>query len=136
MTSYIDEETGEVLPARELVGYLKDYVALRRQRDLIERELRRLGDLLKAYLVDHPGEELYDGELGIRARLQERTGTESYDVTSMPVELVHRLHEARLLAVDVKVLRALEGKDILPVDLKRYRIPGGLSHVLDVRQER
>lgn len=133
------QELAEELVQREhLVKMLPAYVEARGERDMAGKHVEMIGKLFKAYLERHEDEVLWtehaDGD--IEAKLQHRKGTESYDVTSMPPELVLQLHQARALQVDVKVIRALAGKDILPEDIKRYQIPGPETTALMVEQKR
>lgn len=116
----------------ELVGLLMAYVSARNVKAESEKVMEVIAARLKPWLEKHPDDELVDGERGLRAFLQARSGSERYDVTSMPAPLVRRLHKARALTVDVKVIRALSGKDVLPEDVKPYRVPGEETTALRV----
>ena len=40
------------------------------------------------------------------------------------------------MRLDMKMLSALVGKDVLPIDTAPYKVPGGISYALDVRERR
>lgn len=116
----------------DLVSLLAAYVAARNTKADSERVMEALAPRFKAWLEKHIGDELYDGERGLRASLQTRQGSERYDVSAMPAALVKQLHKANALTVDVKVLRALSGKSVLPEDCRPYRVPGEETTALKV----
>lgn len=122
------------LSERELVEMIVPFITARNSKQASEKVMEAFSKRMKAWLEERPGDELVDGEANARAYLRSRVGPESYDVTSMSPELVLRLHQAHALQVDVAVIRALSGKDILPEDVKPYRIPGNETTALIVEQ--
>lgn len=118
----------------KLEGWLVSYCKARDAESQAKSEKEGIGKALKDWLEEHPDEVLYDMEHGLQAYLQTRQGSDRYDVSSMPPELILRLHQAHALQLDVQVIKALSGKDILPEDVKPYRVPAEQSVALQVKQ--
>jgi len=124
------EETEE---QADLVGMLFEYDRWRAQETSARAEKEKIAVRLRRWLDLHPADTLWDGERGIEARLQTRTGAERYDVAAMPAALVKALHNSNALTVDVTVLRALAGKTTVAEDVKPYRVPGMVTMSLEVK---
>jgi hypothetical protein len=120
------------LSQRDIVGMLTVYAQFRDEEKCAAAAKEQIGKLIKTYLAAHPEEAIVDHEHGLQARMQSRNTTESYDVSRMDSELLFRLQESHALNVDVKVIRALEGRDIIAEDVKPYRVPGGTLAALVV----
>lgn len=120
------------LSQREIVHMLNVYAKFRDAEKTAAADKENVGKLIKGYLVKHPGEAVVDHEHGLQARMQTRNATEGYDTSRMDSELLFRLQESHALNVDVKVIRALEGRDIIAEDVKPYKVPGGTSAALVV----
>ena len=119
------------LTASDILALLRPYVEAREQRDAYAGQVERLASLIKGYLDAHTGEEMYDGEAGIIAKLQERHASPTYEPASMPPELIDRLHKAGALGVSPALLRALEGQEIADL-VKPYARPGSVTRALTV----
>ena len=127
-----DTELSPIVEERRVVGLLKPYADARHDEQIASRKKDDAGKVIKDWLLRHPDMSLFDGETGLEAVLKERRGTESYDVTHMPRELVVKLWKANALKVDVTVLRALKAST-LPVDCQQWKVPGGVTEYLDVQ---
>ena len=121
-----DLERKALANLREIVGIKESIAEFVAKRQMLEAPVR-------AWLDAHPGERLFDGEHGVEAyhELSQKAG--GYDVAAMPRMLVLHLHQANALSVDAAMLKALEGKSVLPIDAKRYYIPGGEGKSLQVK---
>ena len=110
-----------VVSRREAVGAIEELREAREQRANYEKAATGLANLLRRYLTES-GEDLYDGERGLRARLQLRKGEAVYDVRAMPAALVVELQSLGLLAVNHKALMALrDGAQVVACDdAQRY----------------
>lgn len=115
-----------------LVGQLRPYIETRAQRDSYGKHLEKIAALLKNYLERHSGEEIYDGETGIVAKLTERHGSDVYETERMDAKLIRDLHKVGALRVDPGVIKALAGQEIAD-RAKRYVRPGPVTVALDVR---
>lgn len=123
------------LSQRDAVGLLAPYTEERATAKAAADRRDSIGVIIKGWLEEHPGETLRDGEAGLEARLQSRHGTERYDVRGMVAELVLTLAAMGALEVNVRVIRALEGKAIVAEDVKPHRIPGGETVSFVVKQK-
>lgn len=133
----IEQEARELDPRYEeqrIVGLLQVYDDARSTESTAKKAKDEAGKQIKDWLGKHPDEALYDGETGIEARLQERRGSDRYDVHRIPWKLVKRLWEANALNVDLDVLKSLADRDTLPVDIQPWRVPGGVTYALDVKR--
>ena len=118
---------------RKALANLREIVGIKASITEFEAERKRLEAPVRAWLDAHPGERLFDGEHGVEAyhELSQKAG--GYDVAAMPAKMVTALHKANALSVDAAMLKALEGKSVLPIDAKRYYIPGGEGKALQVK---
>lgn len=119
---------------REVLELLDELFVLRQAIRETQKREREITEVIKQYLLDRGEDELVDGEKGVRARLVTRRGPDTYDVRNMPDELVLRLKELAALSVDTKVTKALEGKVIEALDIKRFRIPGSETQMLVIEE--
>ena len=117
-------------------GMLARYVDLRHRIAKLEKEKELLVDFIKNWLRDNPGEELVDGEAGIRARLQERQGTPEYDAASMPPALVLWAQGQHLLGFNHKGALEHAGMCAEGDALVTYRMPGKMTEALVVEEEK
>ena len=88
---------------------LKPYIAARAEKQPFETVLQAWGTQLKAWLQDHPGEQLIDGEHNIVAELQSRQGSPEYDLITIAEHdpsLFSRLLKTGCLRVDHKSVKA------------------------------
>ncbi len=129
-----DTDVDDAISHSNLVGLLAPYVETRRKRDISAKHLDLLAHQLKEYLEAHDGEELWDGEKGIIARMQTRSSTEHYDTANMPIDLIQKLWQANALKVDTAMIKALVGRSSLPEEIKRWRVPGGVTYALEVKE--
>ena len=104
--------------AVEAISVLRE---ARRLREQYEKVASSWAGQLRRYL-EESGEDLIDGERGLRARLQLRKGEALYDVRAMPSALVVELQSLGLLAVNHKALTALrEASQVVACDdAQRY----------------
>ena len=94
---------------RVLVSLLRAYTEARTERDNYGRRVDSLAKMLKQYLEAHPEEVLWDGENRIEARLQNRSGGETYDLVSIHASnpaLFERLYNTGCLMVDAAAVKA------------------------------
>lgn len=109
---------------REVIALLEELHTLRQAIRETQARERAITEAVKAYMEQRGLEVLEDGEKGYVARLQVRRGSPTYDVRSMPDGLVLRLKGLGALAVDAKVIKALDGKAAEALDVRPYAIPG------------
>ena len=96
------------------VAMLKPYIDYRAQEKEAKGGKDLAGKLPRQYLADHPGEELEDGERGIRAWTQASKGQLTLQVAKLASEnpdLVLAAARAGLLRLNPKAWEALEGQD-------------------------
>ena len=106
MTTHVSQTEDD---AAAMEALLKPYVAIREQKQPFETALDAWAKRLKAWLRDHPGEEIVDGEHNIVASLQERRGTPEYDLMTIyehDRHLFDRLLKTGCLRVDHKSVMA------------------------------
>ena len=133
----VNEVTGELLlgwSQRDLVGFVAEYARARADEQKATQVKTSLGAAIKNYLEQNPNETLYDGESGYEARLQRRSGRDTYDTRSMPEALILRLHAVGALDLNPEVVKSFAGRDVLSLELDRYRVPAGEQAALIVRQ--
>ena len=95
--------------ALAMEALLLPYVEARAEKQPLENILQAAATRLKAWLQDHPGEQLIDGEHNIVAMLQERRGTPEYDLVTIAEHDPHlfdRLLKTGCLRVDHKSVMA------------------------------
>lgn len=96
--------------------------------------------IIRRYLEDHRGEELWDGENRIRATLQTRPGSPSLDWRSLAEnapELALWALQMGLAKLDSKLWERMETarQFVELLDMKGYIAPGRSSDVLQIVQE-
>ena len=144
MRTSVDPETGEIkggsdFTAAQLEAMLPSLLALRRQRDDLDRAYKKAAEPVRAYLDAHPGEELRDGESGITACLQERAGGLALDVMTLAEKAPHLLTWLAVrggLKLDATAWKAIKDKAAEAVDLKRYTYPAGGTTALIIEKEK
>ena len=95
-----------------------------------------LTDVLKAYLTESGDLDVYDGESGMTASLQERQLAGSLDLKSMAQENPGLLIELGLMGVLSADLKALGANDEDAVEAALYLRAGGKSYALTVKAEK
>ena len=123
------------LDRRMLVDLLRPYINERAERDNHGKQVERYAALLKNYLERHPGEEIFDGESGIVAKLLERHSSDVFETERMDAKLIRDLHKVGALKVDPAVIKALGGQEIAD-RAKKYLRPGTVTAYLDVKETR
>ena len=106
MTLYVSQTEDD---AAAMEALLKPYVNHRTEKRVYETAVDAWGTRIKAWLQDHPGEQLIDGEHDIVASLQERRGTPEYDLVTIAERdpgLFDRLLKTGCLRVDHKSVMA------------------------------
>ena len=119
-------KTTTTLTPAEAVSVARELHRLRKESAARKKQEEGLTASLKRYL-ESSGEPVYDGEFGLTAKLQTRNGSPTYDVKSMPDSLVMSLRDLAALNVDSKVIKALDGRVIESLDVKRFAMPGSTS---------
>lgn len=125
---------GSPVPTEMAEAALAAYFDAREHRRAAERRMEAPEAILKAWLSEHPGESLRHGELGLRARLQERQMAGSLDYSYMTnEEIVYLARSGCLQAVGTAALAAITkangpAGDIIAKHLK----PGGITTALVV----
>lgn len=105
----------------------------RREKRIVEEDDRRLGDQVKAYMLDAGEIELHDGEAEIVAILQRRIASGLLDLVSMAERdpgLLLDIARAGALRADIK---ALDGRADLASAID-YMSPGATTYALIVRE--
>ena len=95
--------------AAAMESLLLPYTNVRADKHQIELAMEAWSKQLKAWLRDHPGEQLIDGEHNIVASLQERSGTPGYDLITLAERdpgLFDRLLKTGCLRIDHKSVQA------------------------------
>ena len=110
------------------------YAARATKRDA-ETSDKILTDALKTYLTDSGELDVYDGESGMTASLQERQLAGSLDLKSMAEEMPDLLLQLALLGTLRADLKAV-GETVSAVDAGRYLRVGGKSYALIVKAEK
>lgn len=126
----------EVIETHELTqefaaNLLAPYIEAREQEAIYGKQKTRLGDLLKHYLEQHAGEVVWDGERRIEGRLQERHGTDGFEMERMPDDLVLLLNRIGALSVNAAVIKACTVQEVLD-RIKPYKVPGKTTTALQV----
>ena len=122
---------------REAVALLADIARAKRELREWRRLERSLRDAIAAYLEQAGERELADGERGIVARLQERSRPDTYDLPRLPDDVVARLAKIPgLLTVNAAALRGLGDSSMDLHDLRRVKMPGGITTALVVERKR
>ena len=120
----------------DLVSLLKPYAEARQAKTDAETVMKGISDRLKAWLDQHPGEELVDGEHGLRATLKERRGTAPYDLTSIAKQdqvLFQRLLDMGCLQVNAVAVKAQKEQ---VGGVEKYAFPAPVTTYLDVKDTR
>ena len=137
----VNPRTGEVLDAElteaEVVKLLATYAQARAQRDEAQRLMDSASGPIRAWLDTHLGEDLVDGERGLRAFLQDRAGTQQLDCMTLAMDNPHLAiwaMEKGLLKLDAAALKALDGKARETLLLKDFVYPGPGSQSLQVKE--
>ena len=94
-----------------------------------------LTDVLKAYLTESGDLDVYDGESGMTASLQERQLAGSLDLKSMAQEMPDLLLQLALLGTLRADLKAV-GETVSAVDAGRYLRVGDVTYALIVKAEK
>ena len=94
-----------------------------------------LTDVLKAYLTESGDLDVYDGESGMTASLQERQLAGSLDLKSMAQEMPDLLLQLALLGTLRADLKAV-GETVSAVDAAMYLRAGSKSYALIVKAEK
>ena len=122
----------------EIVALLPSLHLQREVMGEARKEDKRLTERVKQWLLLARETEVEDGEHGIRAWLQERSGSPDYDVISAAnasPEMVVKLAQAGVLKVDRTALSAMRGKAAHFDDFAaRYAMPGQMSVALRVER--
>ncbi len=134
-------ETGERdLTHANMVAMLSTYTDAKRQRKDADDLLKTLAKPIREYLEQHPGEELTDGERGIRAFLQPRQGTPELDCMALAEKnpaLATWTMSHGLLKQDKKAWDGLKGKAQEMAQLEHdFTSPGLAGEALQVVQEK
>ena len=124
------------LTEKQLIPMLTSYLDYRKQRDNVQSTMDTISGVLKGWLRAHPGEILRDGERGIRARIQESSGSFEMDVAGLPENLLAWAAEHRLLKLDAATWKALSDKAVEMIDLKPYVYTGKGTERLQVEKEK
>lgn len=118
----------------ELEALLVEFASTRSMKSGLETYLDGMTRRLKAWLDAHPGEELVDGEHGLRAYLQPRRGQRPYDLLSLrladPV-LFERLLDLGCLTVNPAAVKA-QGAQVGGIN--RFAGPEPVSYSLQVKE--
>ena len=121
--------------SNQAIEALRAYVLARNDRDQGVRAMARYAEPVRDWLAANPGEYLYDEGTGLEARLQTAHGADTYDVASMPDAVILAAARWSLLTVDHTVLKALDGKRVEVLDMKKWRQPGGETTRLSVTKK-
>jgi hypothetical protein len=123
----------------QLIALLKGLYEIKRQRNDLDDAYKKASEPVRAWLDAHPGEQLYDGESRIVARLQDRTGAPELDVISLyqkDPETILGLASFGCLKLDAKAWQAIQGKSISAENAKPYLMPGKASVALILDKEK
>jgi len=130
------EAEGREVTERELVGLLKPYRQMGKEIDRLRRDRERLAKPIREWLEAHPGEDLQDGETGLRGYLEERRGGLMLDTINCGPDLLAWAGDHGLLKLDNAALKAWEGKAPEILRLKDHCYPGGGSTALQVKEDK
>ena len=126
-------EEAIVLTEREAVNAIGAYDQMRREAKRFGDSQADIGKHLKKWFEANPRyAELTNGELNLKAYMQERQAADTYDVASTPPALVLWLAAHGCLSMDVKALAALRGKFAEVDETEPYKMPGKPSTALQV----
>lgn len=134
---WIEETNAEVMAftQRETIDALKVYHDFQQEERRAKDGKEAAGRLIRQYLELNDESEIEDAERGLRAILaSRRSGKESYDVRSMPWQLVKKLHAAGCLSMDVDMLNQ-KANAALRMECQGQLIPAGETTYLRVVKE-
>lgn len=121
------------LPSREEIeAVVGEYVLISSAMNDTRKRQQMLRDQIVQFMQLNDERTLTEGESGATVTLSETNRPDTWDVGSMPAEMVTDLARRGALNVDGKVLKALAGKAAVIDDAARYLMPGGVSDRLVV----
>ena len=125
-----------MLSRAEALTKLQALAVIRDEIGPLRHQEQRLRDQLVQYLELEGVDELAYEELGIVARLQERRRPDAYDLPRLPDDVAARLAKIPgLLWVNSAALKALGDTSMDLHELRRVRMPGGVTTALVVSRE-
>ena len=108
----------------EAVEQLSLYDLARRVENRAKALKDDVGVPIKAWLEAHPGDHLVDGERRLRAFIQERQATDTYDIPHMPDALILWAARTGLLSANDALVRGLAESQIEALDMRKWAMPG------------
>jgi hypothetical protein len=122
----------------QLTAMLPTVYALKKQRDAAKSTYDKACKPFRDWLDAHPGDFLRDGETGVVAKLQERSGTEELDAITLAAQhpqVFINLGLHGCLRLNPSVWKAIKDMVIEGVDAAGYIHPGKGSVALIIDRE-
>lgn len=130
-----ESEAMENYAERQAIDAIHQYVVNRDGEATCKRGKEAAGQIIRQWLELRGESELEDVERGLKAILAtRRTGKDSYDVRSLPWQLVKKLHAAGCLLIDVDMLNQ-KANAALRMESEPAKVPAGETTYLRVVSE-